>query len=132
MKKVLILGLAVLLITGCNEKEKNHEQVDDIPVDYVSILEREEYKNISLDNINSISVIKYTVGGDVRNEITDQSEISKIYNGLKISKVGDQTERACEDNTTIYKFNLKDGTSASIEIECDWFVIDGKHYNIVN
>ena len=130
MKKVLILGLAALLLAGCNEK-KNEEPKEDKPVEYVSVLEQDEYKNILLDNIQSISVIKYTMGGDIRNEITDLEEITKIYNGLKSSKVGEQTDRACEDNTTIYKFNLKDGTSASIEIECDWFVIKGKHYNIV-
>ena len=35
------------------------------------------------------------------------------------------------DNTTVYKFILKDGNSYSIEIECDWFVINGKRYDIV-
>ena len=132
MKKVFIIGLSALLLAGCGEEKKNEEPKEDKPVEYVSIFEKEEYKNIELDNINSISKIRYTEAGDDRSEITDEEEIKQLYNGLKAAKVGEEVQTACEDNTTVYVFNLKDGSSPAIEIECEWFVINGKRYNIVN
>lgn len=132
MKKVVILGLAVLLLAGCNEAKNNEESKDDKPVENVYILEYGDYKNIKLENIISVSVVRYTVGGDIREEITDKDEISQLYNSLKSTKVGEEVEMACEDNTTIYNFNMSDGNKYSIEIECQWFVIKGKHYSIVN
>ena len=33
--------------------------------------------------------------------------------------------------TTIYVFMLNDGSKASIEIECDWIVLNGKNYNFI-
>ena len=70
--------------------------------------------------------------GDKTKELTDKDEIEKLYSSLKELKVGEETPRACEDNTTIYRFSMSNGKSVSIEIECDWFVINRKHYNIVN
>ena len=35
----------------------------------------------------------------------------------------------CDDNTTVYSFVLRDNTKVSIEVECDWIVLEGKNYN---
>ena len=131
MKKILVLVLAVLLLTGCNEKKKEEKPNDNQPKEYEYLFDFDNYKNIKLDDINKIVKIRYTVAGDAREDITDKSEISTLYNSLKNLKIGEETERACEDNTTVYKFIMNDGNSYSIEIECDWFVIGKKHYNIV-
>jgi hypothetical protein len=130
MKKVVILLLAVLLFSGCEELPKEEKKNE--PVKYSSIFDYEDYKEIKLDNIESITLIKYGMDGDKTKEITDKDEIEKLYNTLKELKVGEETPRSCEDNTTIYRFNMSNGKSVSIEIECDWFVINRKHYNIVN
>ena len=50
---------------------------------------------------------------------------------LRKMKVGTKTSMACDDNTKIYKFYMEDGNTISIEIECDWFVIDGERYQII-
>ena len=54
-----------------------------------------------------------------------------MYNSVKNIRVGKETNRACEDNTTVYIFNMKDNTQFKVEIECDWVVIGNKRYNIV-
>lgn len=131
MKKILFLTLSIFLLAGCNEKKENVSKKDDKPVEYQSILEYGDYKEIKLENIVSIQKIRFTVAGDNRVEFTEKDEIENFYNSIKILKIGEETDRACEDNTTVYKVNLKDGKSISIEIECDWFVIKGKRYNIV-
>ena len=43
-------------------------------------------------------------------------------------KIGRKTEMSCDDNTTIYVFTLADETKLSLEIECDWVVIDNVKY----
>ena len=131
MKKLFIIAIAGLLLIGCNSKNEENTAKDDTPKDSGSILAFEEYKNINLDEILKITKIRYTVGGAEDENITDRSEINSIYNMLKELKVGKETDMACEDNTTIYRFEMKNNEKYSIEIECDWFVINGKHYNIV-
>ena len=43
-------------------------------------------------------------------------------------KIGRKTDMACDDNTTIYVFTLTDETKLSLEIECDWVVINNIRY----
>ena len=90
----------------------------------------DDYKDIVLDKIKSINYIRYTEGGREDNEIIDKDEITTIYNYLKNIKVGEETNRACEDNTTIYELHLNDDRDIKIEIECDWLVIGNKRYLI--
>ncbi len=131
MKKVLVLFLVIFILAGCNEKKEIVPKEDNKPKEYQYLLEFEDYKDIKLENIKSIQKIRYTVAGDNRVEVTEKDEIEKFYNSLINLKIGEETDMACEDNTTVYKINLIDGKSVSIEIECDWFVIKGKRYNIV-
>ena len=37
----------------------------------------------------------------------------------------------CDDNTKIYVFNMDNGSSISVEIECDWVVLGNKRYEII-
>ena len=37
---------------------------------------------------------------------------------------------ACEDNTWVYKFHLKDGQDVSIEFECQWLVLGRNRYTV--
>ena len=67
---------------------------------------------------------------DNTTEYTYYDDIKKVYEELTAMKIGQQTTMACEDNTTVFKINLKDGKSYSIEVECEWFVIGKDRYTI--
>lgn len=43
-------------------------------------------------------------------------------------KIGRKTDMFCDNNTTIYVFTLTGETKLSLEIECDWVVIDNIRY----
>ena len=130
MKKLLVLVLSVLLLCSCNSKNEENIEKDNKPKENVMLLEYGDYKNIKLDDIDKLRKIRYTVAGADDEELSG-SEITDVYNTLKSLKIGEETNMACEDNTTVYRFIMKDGNKYSIEIECDWFVIEGKRYNIV-
>ena len=130
MKKLLVLVLSVLLLCSCNSKNEENIEKDNKPKENVMLLEYGDYKNIKLDGIDKLRKIRYTVAGADDEELSG-SEITDVYNTLKSLKIGEETNMACEDNTTVYRFIMKDGNKYSIEIECDWFVIEGKRYNIV-
>lgn len=130
MKKLFVLVLSILLLCGCNSKKEENIEKDNQPKEYESLLEYGDYKNIKLENIEKLTKIRYTVAGADEEELIG-SEVSSVYNNLNSLKIGEETNMACEDNTTIYRFTMKDGSKYSIEIECDWFVINGKRYNIV-
>lgn len=92
--------------------------------------DNKEYKNIDKNNIYSIEINKYTEGGINSKLITNQEEINNLYQTLMNIKYGEETEMACDDNTTIYVINFNDGTNKKVEIECDWIIIDNKRYLI--
>lgn len=131
MKKIFVIAILGLLLVGCNSKNEENTTKKDTPKENVSILEYGDYKNITLDNVEKVTKVRYTVGGAEDEVITDSDEIKNIFNSISKLKIGEQTDMACEDNTTIYRFEMKNKEKYSIEIECDWFVIDGKHYNVV-
>lgn len=137
-KKILILFIISILICGCgstNEKDKTDEkpvknEPKNIPQQGISIMEYGDNKEIVLDEINSIQIVRYTEAGDSTTEYTYYDDIKKVYEELTAMKIGQQTTMACEDNTTVFKINLKDGKSYSIEVECEWFVIGKDRYTI--
>ena len=96
----------------------------------ILLKDSKHYKNLNFNNIESIIINKYTEGGLDSETINDKEEIKKIYNSLKNIKIGEETNMACEDNTTIYVLNFFDGTSDTITIECDWIIIGDKRYLI--
>lgn len=120
MKKKIILNLLIIItlsiLTGCNKSDES-----------TSLMDYGDYKNITEDNIKQIEIIKYTEAG-VNTTLVDENSIISVYNKLKKMKIGRKTEMSCDDNTTIYVFTLTDETKMSLEIECDWVVIDNIRY----
>lgn len=120
MKKKIILNLLIIItlsiLTGCNKSDES-----------TSLMDYGDYKNITKDNIKQIEIIKYTEAG-VNTTLVDENSIISVYNKLKKMKIGRKTEMSCDDNTTIYVFTLTDETKLSLEIECDWVVIDNVKY----
>ena len=88
-------------------------------------------ETLNVDDIESIKYVRYTEGGDNEVIYTSKKDIESLYNSVKNISIGKETNRACEDNTTVYVFNLKDETKLTIEIECDWIVVNNKRYEIV-
>lgn len=122
MKKLLlcIFVITLLFITGCNKEEKIIEK---------KVMELDSYKDLVLDDIVSIETVKYTVGGDNRETTSSKDDINRIYNMLNSTMITDISEGACEDNTTVYILKTKD-KSYKFEFECNWFIYEGKHYNV--
>ena len=120
MKKKIILNLLIIItlsiLTGCNKSDES-----------TSLMDYGDYKNVTKDNIKQIEIIKYTEAGS-NTTLVDENSIISVYNKLKKMKIGRKTEMSCDDNTTIYVFTLVDETKLSLEIECDWVVIDNIRY----
>ena len=133
MKKLLLFIFVVLLLVGCNSTNDNTIDIpNDEPKDEIMyLMDREEYNDFTVDDIVKYELIRFTMAGDNRQTYTDRETIETIYKGLKELKIGKKTDMACEDNTTIYKFTMKDGSTRSIEIECDWVIIGKDRYEIV-
>ena len=120
MKKKIILNLLIIItlsiLTGCNKSDES-----------TSLMDYGDYKNVTKDNIKQIEIIKYTEAGS-NTTLVDENSIIGVYNKLKKMKIGRKTDMACDDNTTIYVFTLTGETKLSLEIECDWVVIDNIRY----
>ena len=96
---------------------------------YTSLMEMEEYKEITTNNIKSINIIKNTEEEEMESILADtKKEIEKTYQELASYKVGKETNKVCYAKRTTYTFLLEDDREASIEIECDWLVLNGKRY----
>ena len=120
MKKKIILNLLIIItlsiLTGCNKSDES-----------TSLMDYGDYKNVTKDNIKQIEIIKYTEAGS-NTTLVDENSIIGVYNKLKKMKIGRKTDMACDDNTTIYVFTLTDETKVSLEIVCNWVVIDNIRY----
>lgn len=125
---LILFVLAVLIVIF--EKPEEPVVIEDKPVvtKSTSLMEFGKYKDIKVENIDYIEKIRYTEGGASSRNITTRSEIESTYNYLDTRIVGSRTEMACEDNTTVYKFYMKDDTSVSIEIECGVLVMGKNRY----
>ncbi len=121
---VIIIMEALTLIIIRNHQNPAEKQFEG------PLMEYEEYKVITPDNIQKIDINRYTEGGNSVTTLDKQEDIQSTYNSLSKIKIGKETEQACEDNTTGYVFTLKDGKTISIQIECDWVIIKNKHYMI--
>ena len=78
-----------------------------------------------------MKIIRYTESGISEKSIVDKILINQIYNYLSQIKLTNESKMGCTDNTTIYSFTLNDNSNITIEIECDWIVIEGKNYNFI-
>ena len=119
---IIILIAVFLFLFLFHKKEEEHS---------IPLFELEEYNHIQLDDIKQIDIVSYTEGGAESVLEDDFDSFQRTFNRLSQVRVGNETNMACEDNTTVYIIQLKDDTEVSIEIECDWLVIDGKRYEIV-
>ena len=119
MKKILLIIFSLFIIVGCKNIEPKY------------LNEFDEYKNLNRNNILNIEKIRFTEAGDIRTIYDEDEEIDNIFNYVTNIKLGEETNMTCEDNTTIYKFYLKDNKTISIEIECNWVIIDKKRYLII-
>ena len=133
MKKYLIIIILFLLVLiGIlilnPKKSTNRNKKVDNKTTY--LFDNEYYKDLKLDNIKSIDVLKYTEGGLEEENYTDKEFITETYNYWKNTKLGEETNMSCEDNTIIYKFNMDDNSTITIEKECDWVIINDKRYLI--
>ena len=129
-KKLLIVLVLLLTLTLVGCKKENEEPKKDEPkVEEKSVLELDKYKDLVESDIESLETVKYTEGGDNRETTTDKTEIARVYNMLSKTKIADETDSACDDNTTVYILKTKD-KSYSFEFECSWFVYNGKRYNV--
>ena len=133
MKKILLFFPLFMLTIGCsvnNLKAKIDEKVDNHNINSIPIMSFDKYKDFVIDDALSLHILRYTVQGIDSEEVNDLDRIKREYNAISKYKVLGEIERSCEDNTTIYEFNLKNGNKVSFEFECDWLVIDNKHYEI--
>ena len=129
-KKLLIVLVLLLTLTLVGCKKENEEPKKDEPkVEEKSVLELDKDKDLVESDIESLETVKYTEGGDNRETTTDKTEIARVYNMLSKTKIADETDSACDDNTTVYILKTKD-KSYSFEFECSWFVYNGKRYNV--
>ncbi|MBR4672200.1 MAG: hypothetical protein IKO78_03235 [Bacilli bacterium] len=132
MKKFLIFLCACLLLVGCNSKKE--ENVVNQPVDDTEIkliMELDSYKDLKLEDIVSYEEIRFVYAGDIRKTYTDRETIESVYNMLSEVKIKNTTGASCEDNTTVHKFTVKDGTTYSFEFECGVFVYGRFRYEVV-
>ena len=118
---ILLLIIGVLVILSFYKKENSYTK---------SLFKMKPYNKIVLEDIKSITMTKYTEGGSESTLYDLKKDIEYTYNQLKETKVGKETDMACDDNTTIYTFTLKNDEEISIEFECDWLVTQNKRYLI--
>lgn len=125
---VLVLFIISIFVVIHEEKIKRIEEPKVIIEKTTSLMKFGKYKNIKIDNIDYIEKTRYTEAGSDSRIIKSIGEIQSTYNYLSTRVVGSKTEMSCEDNTTIYRFHMKDDTNISIEIECGVLVMGKNRY----
>lgn len=115
MKKIILILIIFILITGCNINNNDNLSL---------LMNYNDYKDIDVDNVTSLEIVKYLEDGVSNVTIDNYDDIIKIYNDLNKYYIGNETNRTCEDSTVIYKF-IQDDKIISIKIECnDVLVLD--------
>ena len=127
--KIIILIVVVAVVLTCVLLFSL--KIKPVKVEGVPYFDFINQKELNVNDIESIDYIRYTEGGDNSVTYTDNDKINSLYNVIKNTKIGEETNRACEDNTTVYILNMKDGSKYKVEYECDWVVIGNKRYEIV-
>ena len=124
-KIVIIIPILLILLFLISQIEIKQEiHINEINI---KLLDHNYYKELKIEDVNKIEISKYTEGGVETKEITDEDEILNNNNSFKNIILTEETQMACEDNTTIYKFIFND-KEYKIEKECNWFVINNKRY----
>ena len=129
MKKIFLISVltSILNFSGLSVKADIIAPTPNIvPAHY--LMDYPEYRKIKPDNIKSLKILRYTEAGITERNIEEKAEILELYNYLKKIRLLRETKYGCTDNTTIFAFELNNGSKAYIEIECEWIVMKDKHY----
>ena len=121
---LLVLGVCIFLFIPQNSKEGKKEEEPKKETELMKFIGQD----IDLSKVTYLEIVKLTEGGDIHTEVTDQSEIETYYSKLEKVKVTEETDMACDDNTTIFIFYMNDDTKVSIEFECEFLVFNNKRY----
>ena len=97
-------------------------------VNNIHLFDLDYYEGFDISNVKKVVVDKITEAGIDTEEIIDKSKIFDIYNKWKNVRILDKCNKACDDNTIIYKFIVEDNKEYKIEKECDWLIIDHMRY----
>jgi flagellar basal body-associated protein FliL len=126
---LLVLGVCIFLFLPQKtiEEDKNKGKDNNKETPLFQFINQNDF---DLSNVDKMVYMKATEGGVSQTDVTDKNEIESYYNLLNKYVIAEETGQACEDNTVVYKFYMKDGTSFSIEIECSWLVYNNKRYLI--
>lgn len=92
------------------------------------VKELEKYNKIKLENVEKVVVSKALEGGVLSTEVTDKEIISNIYEDLGNIKITEEANVAIEDNTTTYKFVLKENESVTFSFEGKIIVFNNSRY----
>ena len=113
--------------TVIDELEKIFDKAND--KERFLLFDHEYYKGFDINNVTKVIEEFYGEGGLEKKEYTEQSEIQNFYERFKRYKLGLESDMACDDNTQIFRFIMKDGKEYKIEIECsDIVIINNKRY----
>ena len=123
MLKKVLLGIILVIVVGLVIFLYLHKEA----TKWTPLLEREEYQKITIDSIDSINVLRYTEGGSESKLLEDREEIENVFRYLENLQDGEETEMACEDNTTIYMIYSQE-EEYTIEIECNILVLGKERY----
>ena len=121
-KIIVIISIILIIILLIIIKIINNSKKE------TTIMNLDNYKEITIDNIKNIEIIKYTEGGVDKNNIENREDIAKTYNYLNNKKIGKETTMECVDNTTIYIINLNNGINKKIELKCNILILNNKRY----
>ena len=135
MKRRIVISLllvAMLFTSGCSiiNKAKSSKKMAEDVIWEIPLMRYGAFMDIVLDKIKSIDYVRLTEAGRNEEIITDKEKIKNIYNSLKSKNIGKEVSNTCDDNTTIYTFNMSDDKKINIEIECDWLVINNKRFEL--
>lgn len=133
MKKIIYCILGILFICVISAvivkfTDKKDDGIKKTPIRENYVLNHDYYRGLTLENIISVEKVTLTASGEKRKHYKDPDKIRKIYSYWKTKKLGKKTNQSCDDNTTIYIFELKDNVSISIEQECNVVIINNERY----
>lgn len=88
----------------------------------------EEYKNININEVKNIEVVKLNSGEDLRNIIDKKDDINKIYESLGNIKIGSKIDYQKESNSIFYIFSYKDDSTYTFSFYDDNIFLNEEYY----
>ena len=76
---IVLVTVLFVVFSNKNEDKNNEDKIPNTKFVEIYLMEFEDYKNVNLDDIESIEIIRYTVAGDNRQPtITDSDLVFQI------------------------------------------------------